>query len=413
MARSPIGAVIGRPTPGQPPTERAQTLLVAASGPVEEVVRLVLVLLAARDFTHALWAGLGWATVEVVFACVNSVVLAGLLGRDDRSRRNSMRCSSARDSSVIDRRFRGCGTDRRVAAARRVHSGAVHGPGRRGGHDRAAQRDQPARGAACQAVHRVDGTGRRGCRSRHFHDRHPTCAMTEELTRRQLPRSTDHFRQFHAAAVASGVDPLPPFQRFRKPAPAIGTAPGQFGDLRKTVRRNAANKAIPLLRGKAWKSSKRSMVRPASVNRSDGSFRRISNIANRSSASLDTAGVSVRFTASLIHRLAISTSRAPRLVGTTPSPRPSRSLTSRTVPGEIPATLAISRSEASGLSRISSLASLRPSAGSIAWPDRQDQPACTTGHLAHLHVAASRRSCWERDQLITQSPYWTSVGETR
>lgn len=84
MLRSPIGAILGKPAPGQPPSERNKTIMVAASGPVEELVRLGLVLLFAGGLANALWAGLGWASIEVVFTCVNSIVLASLIGRNDK-----------------------------------------------------------------------------------------------------------------------------------------------------------------------------------------------------------------------------------------------------------------------------------------------------------------------------------------
>ncbi|WP_215546564.1 hypothetical protein [Amycolatopsis sp. CA-230715] len=83
VARSPIGAVVGKPAAGQAPSARAKTIIVAASGPVEEITRLVLVLLLATDFSGAFWAGLGWATVEILFTCVNSAVIAALVSRGD------------------------------------------------------------------------------------------------------------------------------------------------------------------------------------------------------------------------------------------------------------------------------------------------------------------------------------------
>jgi uncharacterized membrane protein len=53
----------------------------SASGPAEESVRVVLVLLVAAAFRPALWLGLGWASVEVVYAAVNAVVAPLLLPR--------------------------------------------------------------------------------------------------------------------------------------------------------------------------------------------------------------------------------------------------------------------------------------------------------------------------------------------
>lgn len=55
--------------------------MVVASGPAEEVIRVVLVLLVASAFRSALWLGLGWAAVEVVLTAVNAVVSPLVLPR--------------------------------------------------------------------------------------------------------------------------------------------------------------------------------------------------------------------------------------------------------------------------------------------------------------------------------------------
>ena len=63
--------------------ERAQTLIIAASGPAEETVRLIAVLLVGRDIATALWLGFGWATIEVVYTFVNGAAIARLATRTD------------------------------------------------------------------------------------------------------------------------------------------------------------------------------------------------------------------------------------------------------------------------------------------------------------------------------------------
>ena len=55
--------------------------VVSASGPSEEAVRVVLVILAATAFRSALWLGLGWGAVEVVYTAVTAVVSPLLLPR--------------------------------------------------------------------------------------------------------------------------------------------------------------------------------------------------------------------------------------------------------------------------------------------------------------------------------------------
>ncbi|MEU5696095.1 hypothetical protein [Actinosynnema sp. NPDC020468] len=82
--RGPLGLALSRTTTTR---QRVSTVLAAASGPLEELVRLALVLLFLTDPPTALWAGAGWATVEVVFTTVNGLVLSSVLGRDDEQAR--------------------------------------------------------------------------------------------------------------------------------------------------------------------------------------------------------------------------------------------------------------------------------------------------------------------------------------
>ncbi|NKX52981.1 hypothetical protein [Arthrobacter mobilis] len=69
--------------------ERAATIVGWCSGPAEELVRLGLVLLALHSFEAALWAGFGWAAVEVLLVAVNTLVIADLVTKDDPKSRQA------------------------------------------------------------------------------------------------------------------------------------------------------------------------------------------------------------------------------------------------------------------------------------------------------------------------------------
>lgn len=77
--RQPVALVATRLTT----KERAMTIVVLASGPAEEIVRLLLVLLVLRSASAATWAGAGWMTVEVALITVNTLIIANLLPKDD------------------------------------------------------------------------------------------------------------------------------------------------------------------------------------------------------------------------------------------------------------------------------------------------------------------------------------------
>lgn len=79
VLRQPVALVAGRLTTA----ERTGRIVGWASGPAEEGVRVGLVLLAVVDVSGAVWAGIGWAGIEVVTIAVNSFVIANLLTRDD------------------------------------------------------------------------------------------------------------------------------------------------------------------------------------------------------------------------------------------------------------------------------------------------------------------------------------------
>lgn len=80
ILRAPIG-LVGMRLAGSP--ERAQRWVVASSGPLEEATRLAVLLLVGRDLGTALWIGLGWAAIEVLYSIGNGLALAALAERTD------------------------------------------------------------------------------------------------------------------------------------------------------------------------------------------------------------------------------------------------------------------------------------------------------------------------------------------
>lgn len=90
LLRGPVAAVAARL-----PEERAAVLLAAASGPCEEIVRVLLVVFLVSGFPGALWAGFGWAAIEIGYTIVNALVIRSLLGRDDAQAREVRRVLQA------------------------------------------------------------------------------------------------------------------------------------------------------------------------------------------------------------------------------------------------------------------------------------------------------------------------------
>jgi hypothetical protein len=65
-----------------PRLKRAQpmaTFMASISGPAEETVRVLLVLFLVKGFDNLLWAGFGWATIEVVYTLANAIAIRRLL----------------------------------------------------------------------------------------------------------------------------------------------------------------------------------------------------------------------------------------------------------------------------------------------------------------------------------------------
>jgi hypothetical protein len=86
LLRIPLGPIAARLG-----SKRGQLLIVAASGPLEELVRLAACAVAGRALAPALAVGLGWATIEIAFALVNAVVLLAVLRRSDERARAARR----------------------------------------------------------------------------------------------------------------------------------------------------------------------------------------------------------------------------------------------------------------------------------------------------------------------------------
>lgn len=65
------------------PQEKGRTLVTLISGPAEEVVRLVLLLILGLTFKNAYLVGLGWAGIEVVYSLVQGFGMAVLRQKTD------------------------------------------------------------------------------------------------------------------------------------------------------------------------------------------------------------------------------------------------------------------------------------------------------------------------------------------
>jgi hypothetical protein len=79
VLRQPVALLASR----RLPTDRAAAAVGWFSGPAEELVRVVVVLLALRSLQDAVWAGFGWAAIEVLLLAVNAFAIAGIVGKDD------------------------------------------------------------------------------------------------------------------------------------------------------------------------------------------------------------------------------------------------------------------------------------------------------------------------------------------
>lgn len=63
--------------------ERVKPWIIASSGPFEEVVRLVVLILVGRSMGEAASIGLGWAAIEVIYTAITGFVTLSLVRRTD------------------------------------------------------------------------------------------------------------------------------------------------------------------------------------------------------------------------------------------------------------------------------------------------------------------------------------------
>ncbi len=78
MLRGPVGLVVKNA-----PKKRAGLVVAASSGPLEEGVRVLMLLLLGLSSSSVLSFGQGWAAVEVLYAIVNGALLTTILQRND------------------------------------------------------------------------------------------------------------------------------------------------------------------------------------------------------------------------------------------------------------------------------------------------------------------------------------------
>lgn len=80
ILRAPVSLIAQRLIKNK---ENIQKVVILSSGPAEELIRLILVLVTAANLDVAYAIGLGWGGVEVLYALVNGFVIAALLKRTD------------------------------------------------------------------------------------------------------------------------------------------------------------------------------------------------------------------------------------------------------------------------------------------------------------------------------------------
>jgi hypothetical protein len=78
--RAPLAAILSQ-TMGDP--ERVKPWIITSSGPIEEVVRVLLLLLVGRSFSDAAAIGVGWAAIEVVYTLLTGLITLNLVKRTD------------------------------------------------------------------------------------------------------------------------------------------------------------------------------------------------------------------------------------------------------------------------------------------------------------------------------------------
>lgn len=80
MLRAPLSLILLKVV-GDP--ERVKPWIIGSSGPFEEIVRLVVLILVGRGFSDAASIGIGWAAIEVVYSVITGFVTLSLVQRTD------------------------------------------------------------------------------------------------------------------------------------------------------------------------------------------------------------------------------------------------------------------------------------------------------------------------------------------
>jgi hypothetical protein len=78
--RAPLAAILSQTVRNQ---EKVKNVIVSSSGPIEEGVRLLLLLLIGRSFSDAAAIGVGWAAIEVVYTIITGFLTLSLMKRTD------------------------------------------------------------------------------------------------------------------------------------------------------------------------------------------------------------------------------------------------------------------------------------------------------------------------------------------
>lgn len=80
MLRAPLAAILSQVMRDD---ERVKNIIVGSSGPLEEGVRVLLLVLVGRSFSDAAAIGIGWAAVEVVYTALTGFLTLSLMRRTD------------------------------------------------------------------------------------------------------------------------------------------------------------------------------------------------------------------------------------------------------------------------------------------------------------------------------------------
>ena len=81
ILRAPIAAIFTVAMGGD--QDRVKPFIVGSSGPAEEIVRLIVLLMVGRSFSDAASIGIGWAAIEIVYTAITGYVTLTLVKRTD------------------------------------------------------------------------------------------------------------------------------------------------------------------------------------------------------------------------------------------------------------------------------------------------------------------------------------------